>query len=227
MSGWIKLHRKIFDNPYYFSETFCRSMAWVDLLLLANHEPGFFYKRGIRVELSVGQLGYDTASLAKRWKWSRNKCERWFRELEKDKQIVRQKTNVTTIISIVNYEIYQSQGKPNGKPKGKAEGKAEGKADEHEQEYKECKEVKKYSNIPPTLEEIKLRFEERNLKNFSPEKFHAHYMANGWMVGRNKMKNWDSALTTWEFSKTNNYGTSKQSDTRSVKRVNDFWNNPI
>ncbi|HPM02291.1 MAG TPA: hypothetical protein PK816_09070 [Candidatus Cloacimonadota bacterium] len=137
MEGWIKLYRKIFENPYYFSEKFCRNMAWIDLLLLANHKPGFFYKRGIKVELKAGQLGYDTASLAKRWKWSRNKCERWFRELEKDNQIVRQKTNVTTIISIVKYNIYQSKGKANGNPNEKPKGKPKGKANEHEQEYKE------------------------------------------------------------------------------------------
>ncbi|MCE5329384.1 hypothetical protein LLG07_03495 [bacterium] len=122
-------------------------MAWIDLLLLANHEPGFFYKRGIKVELKAGQLGYDTASLAKRWKWSRNKCERWFRELEKDNQIVRQKTNVTTIISIVKYNIYQSKGKANGNPNEKPKGKPKGKANEHEQEYKEGKEEIIYSNF--------------------------------------------------------------------------------
>lgn len=134
MEGWIKLYRKLFDNPYYFSEKFCRGMAWVDMLLLANHAPGFFYKRGIRVDIQAGQLGYDIDSLAKRWKWSRNKVNRWLKDLENSKQIERQKTNVTTIISIVNYSIYQGNGIADERayelPKGKAEGKAEG----HKQE---------------------------------------------------------------------------------------------
>lgn len=29
------------------------------------------------------------------------------------------------------------------------------------------------------------------------EKWHAHYTANGWKVGRNPMKNWEAAVRTW------------------------------
>lgn len=139
--GWIKLHRKVINNPYYFSEKFCRSMAWIDMLLLANHAPGIFYKRGIKVCVGKGQLGYDVDSLSKRWKWSRNKVERWLRELETSNQIVRQKSNITTLITIVNYELYQGNGNAKGKPKSKPDGKADGKADGHKQEGKEGKEV--------------------------------------------------------------------------------------
>ena len=30
------------------------------------------------------------------------------------------------------------------------------------------------------------------------EKFVAYYESNGWMVGRNKMKSWKSAIVTWK-----------------------------
>jgi hypothetical protein len=33
--------------------------------------------------------------------------------------------------------------------------------------------------------------------NVDPIKFHAHYESNGWMVGKNRMKNWKAAITTW------------------------------
>jgi len=33
--------------------------------------------------------------------------------------------------------------------------------------------------------------------NVDPIKFHAHYESNGWMVGKNKMKSWKAAITTW------------------------------
>ena len=103
------------DNPLYFSEPFNRSMAWIDMLLLANHSDNFFFKRGIRVDVKAGQIGYDLESLGKRWKWSRGKVERFLDMLEMDKQIVRQKTNVTTLISIVNYIDYQTDDKANNK----------------------------------------------------------------------------------------------------------------
>lgn len=130
MSGWIKLHRKITDNPLYFSEPFTRSMAWVDMLLIANHTDNFFFKRGIRVDIKTGQIGYDLDTLSKRWKWSRGKVERFLQMLEKDEQIVRQKTNVTTLISIVNYKEYQTDDKPNRK----ANDKPNSKPNEHKQE---------------------------------------------------------------------------------------------
>lgn len=108
MEGWIKIYRKVVESEYYFAEPFNKIMAWFDLLIITNHKDGFFYKRGIRVEVKRGQSGYDIETLAKRWKWSRGKVERFLNDLEIDKQIERQKTNVTTIISICNYDQYQS-----------------------------------------------------------------------------------------------------------------------
>jgi len=32
------------------------------------------------------------------------------------------------------------------------------------------------------------------------EKFHAHYEANGWKVGRNPMKDWKAAVRTWDLT---------------------------
>lgn len=32
------------------------------------------------------------------------------------------------------------------------------------------------------------------------EKFHAHYEANGWKVGRNQMKDWKAAIRKWDLS---------------------------
>lgn len=53
---------------------------------------------------------------------------------------------------------------------------------------------------PPTLEEVKAYCLER--KNaVDPEKWMNHYTANGWMVGRTKMKDWRAAVRTWEGSR--------------------------
>ncbi len=113
MSGWIRLHRSSFDNRLYFSEPFTRWQAWCDLLLLANHKEGWLRKRGIREKISRGQTGFSMVELAKRWRWSKGKVIRFLNELEIDKQIVLQKTNITTLISIVNYEMYQSSDTAN------------------------------------------------------------------------------------------------------------------
>ena len=57
--------------------------------------------------------------------------------------------------------------------------------------------------IPPTLEQVQNYCNERN-NNVDAERFIDHYTANGWQVGKNKMKDWRAAVRTWEknsFSK--------------------------
>lgn len=51
----------------------------------------------------------------------------------------------------------------------------------------------------PTIEEIKDRIAEMNY-NIDAERFFNYYESNGWMVGRNKMRDWKAALTTWSKS---------------------------
>ena len=51
--------------------------------------------------------------------------------------------------------------------------------------------------IPPTLEEVQSYCLERN-NTVDAERFINHYTSNGWMVGKNKMKDWKAAVRTWE-----------------------------
>ena len=51
--------------------------------------------------------------------------------------------------------------------------------------------------VPPTVEEIEAYIKEKGY-HFDAEAFWAFYDSNGWMVGKNKMKNWKSACVTWE-----------------------------
>lgn len=107
MSGWIKLHRKIQESSRYFSQPFCRNMAWVDLLMMANHDDNFFYAHGVRIDVKRGQCGLSIVSLSKRWRWSQGKVKRFLNELANDEQIEQQNSNVTTLITIINYDQYQ------------------------------------------------------------------------------------------------------------------------
>lgn len=51
--------------------------------------------------------------------------------------------------------------------------------------------------IPPTLEEVAAYCKERN-NRVDAGRFVDFYTAKGWMVGKNKMKDWKSAVRTWE-----------------------------
>jgi hypothetical protein len=67
-------------------------------------------------------------------------------------------------------------------------------------------EQKRKRFVPPTLEEVRSYCQERK-NNVNPEKFFDHYTSNGWMVGRNKMKDWKAAVRTWE---RNSYSEPKE-----------------
>ena len=51
--------------------------------------------------------------------------------------------------------------------------------------------------IPPTESEVRDYCNERR-NNVNAEAFFAYYESNGWMVGKNKMKDWKAAVRTWE-----------------------------
>ena len=56
---------------------------------------------------------------------------------------------------------------------------------------------------PPSLSEVINYCNERS--NFvSPQGFLDHYQANGWMRGRNKIKDWKACVRTWEKNSNQN-----------------------
>ena len=70
---------------------------------------------------------------------------------------------------------------------------------EIEKELEIKKDIKKKREyfIIPSLEEITLYCSERK-NSVDPEKFSDFYTSKGWFVGKNKMKDWKSAVRNWE-----------------------------
>lgn len=81
--------------------------------------------------------------------------------------------------------------------------------------------------VKPTIQEIQAHILEKGY-TFDAEAFYAFYESNGWKVGRNPMKNWKMACTTWDKnrkSNNNNYGSVKSNTEKfieSVKSSNEF-----
>ena len=75
--------------------------------------------------------------------------------------------------------------------------------------------VEKKSFSPPSVKEVAEYCQERN-NSIDATRFIDHYTANGWMVGKNKMKCWKASIRTWEqngnsksFVTSQDYGISK------------------
>ena len=77
---------------------------------------------------------------------------------------------------------------------------------------------------PPTLQEVENYIKEKGY-SVDAEAFIAFYDSNGWLVGKNKMKSWKSAVTTWakREEKQPQRPTSKSN---TINNVNSIWENP-
>jgi hypothetical protein len=125
-SGWIILPRDIQETEEWFSEPFTRSQAWIDLVLLANHNTRYIRKRGILIAVDRGGVGYSEETLAARWKWSRGKVRRFFAELTRENRVerriseetVQKHSSVSSCIYIINYDKYQLNGTEDGTEDG-------------------------------------------------------------------------------------------------------------
>ena len=62
---------------------------------------------------------------------------------------------------------------------------------------------------PPTLSEVIAYCNERG-SNVDPQRFVDHYSANGWMRGKNKIKDWKACIRTWEQNDENRVVNVKQ-----------------
>ena len=69
--------------------------------------------------------------------------------------------------------------------------------------------------IPPTVEEVESYCLERG-NGIDAQSFIDFYESKGWMIGKNKMKDWKAAVRTWERSRNKN-------STEKSKTVFDEW----
>ena len=113
--------------------------------------------------------------------------------------VTKSSTKRWTLLTIEKYEVYQCEQDTSVDTRGTQEGHG----------YALNKNVKneKNNNIyinnnsrafqKPSLEEVRSYCLERN-NNVDPEAFVSFYESKGWMVGKNKMKDWKAAVRTWE-----------------------------
>lgn len=78
------------------------------------------------------------------------------------------------------------------------ESKSIEKEIEKELELEDIEKSQKKSRFtPPTLEQVQEYCEERN-NDVDAQRFHDFYSSKGWMVGKNRMKDWKACVRTWE-----------------------------
>lgn len=110
MDGWISLHRKIQDHWLWEDKPYSKGQAWIDLLMMANHQDNQALIGNTPVDIKRGSFITSEVKLSKRWGWGRKKVRTFLDVLEIEKMLAKKSTSKYTSITIENYELYQNQG---------------------------------------------------------------------------------------------------------------------
>ena len=107
MTGYIKLYRKLFENPIVCKDSDTIAI-WIYLLLNATHKEISVIFKGKKITLQKGQLITGILSISKILKINKDKVQRTLKRFELDKQIEQQTSNKNRLISIVKWKQYQN-----------------------------------------------------------------------------------------------------------------------
>ena len=93
---------------------------------------------------------------------------------------------------------------------------------ENENENENTIKEKKVSAFQkPSIIEIKTYMTEIGMADVS-EKWFDYYESNGWLIGKNKMKNWKAAVRTWKSNNLSNNTTTPQIIHRKVFNLQEY-----
>ena len=164
-SGWIKLYRQLQDCWIWLDkEPFDKRSAWVDLLLTANHSDKKILFNGELITVKRGQILTSVRKLSAKWKWSVNKVYRFLKLLESDEMLQKESDKDRTLLTIVNYSIFQCCEYTNGNNNGNTNGNSDEYTSEtptetptntHTEHKQECKEYKNDKNVKNEKKERK------------------------------------------------------------------------
>ena len=214
MKGYIKIHRKFRDWEWY-SEPVVKDV-FLHLLITASWEDSRYKGH----EIKAGQTIITVSGLASELGVSTRQVRTAIEKLESTGEITRKTTNRFTVVTVENWSLYQADYDDDDKRmanKRQTDDKqmTNGwQTDDKRTLYKEYKKTRIQENnnsartrvshgdgvskfVKPTLQEVKAYCIERK-NDVDPERFVDFYEAKGWMVGKNKMKDWRAAVRNWE-----------------------------
>lgn len=178
IEGFIPISRKLFNNFLWMeNREFSRAEAWIDLLQLARFEANSTKEiiNGRVIEYERGERPLSLRLLADRWKWSKNRVDKFLDLLVSERMITKRTTQGTTvrtdggtacgtkqtIITICNYETYNSVSKKEGQQSGQGKGQPPGQlAGQSRDKYNKDKKeyIEKIISLFPSFSGFDLEF---------------------------------------------------------------------
>ena len=186
MSGWIKLHRKFLDWEWFNKSEAVHLFLY--MLIKANHKDAKWQGNDVKRGQFISSLG----NISNATGISVQTIRTILKKLEKTSEIEVKSTSQFTIVTICKYECYQDENEQANKPLTNNQQTTNKRLTTNKNEKNE-----RMIFIVPSLEEVSAYCQERN-NNVDSQKFYNFYESKGWMVGKNKMKDWKASVRTWE-----------------------------
>ena len=216
--GFMRVSReKVSDFEWLDNPTIC--YCFFRLLFKANYKDG----RWQGIEVKRGQLLTGRKSLSDELNLTERQIRTCLEKLTTTGYIDQQTTNKYTIITICNYDSWQDENNmsdqqnvtqtTNKRPTNDQQTTTIEISKEIEELKKENERLKEElanaskkkakSFVPPTVEEVSEFVREQGF-HFDAIAFVNFYESKGWLVGKNKMKDWKAACRTWEQKRSEN-----------------------
>lgn len=217
MPGYVKIHRDIVTKDIYLQDPLY-ARVFERLIMEANHAcKRIPYKGGTKL-IKRGERLTSIRQIAEWVGWYQrgifkspnpktiSKILDWM--IEKGLiEIINRGNSQETHYNIVNYCIYQSADDYESNSKVTVRGAVSKQSvdtnnnvnnvNNEKNDKKTIGDISAPQFKLPTIEDIKAYCLERQ-NNVDAEKWHNFYSSKGWMIGKNKMKDWKAAVRTWE-----------------------------
>ena len=95
--GYIKLYRDVRDHWIWNDRPFSRGQAWIDLIMLVNHEDRKFMFMGSLTTVKKGSKITSLRQLSERWGWSKDKVAHFLDVLEEDGMLTQLRDSKKTL----------------------------------------------------------------------------------------------------------------------------------
>lgn len=220
MAGWIK----IWDIPedHWLNADIRYFGMWVKLIRKAETKNRKIVRNGVMIDAKRGTVYSSVNQMAREWGVTRRTVEHFLHLCESDGMITVQRAgNAGSNVIVNNYAKYQDKpyngratdSTTNDTTDGTTDSTTDGTTDSTTKatsfltntEGKEGIEGKKdrvcRTFVPPTISDIVAYAHEAGLR-VDADRFWNYYQSNGWMVGRNKMKDWKATVRNWAAKQT-------------------------
>lgn len=107
MEGWICAYRQMLYNPVICKDSDYFAV-WMYLLLNATHKEISVMFKGKKIILYPGQLITGRKIIAQKFRISESKVQRILKTFETEHQIEQQTSNENRLITIINWNEYQT-----------------------------------------------------------------------------------------------------------------------